>query len=61
MEVRHEREWQSAHKDEDRKQAYLARHKNNERWEDYKSAGSLSKNLLWSKPSFYALNYKWAH
>ena len=42
------------HKDEDRKQAYLARHKNNERWEDYKSAGSLAKHLLWSKPSLSA-------
>lgn len=42
------------HKDEDRKQAYLARHKNNENWNDYKSAGSLSKHLLWSKPSLSA-------
>ena len=41
------------HKDEDRKQAYLARHKN-ENWDDYKSAGSLSKHLLWSKPSLSA-------
>ena len=42
------------HKDEDRKQAYLARHKNNENWADYKSAGSLSRYLLWSKPSLSA-------
>lgn len=42
------------HKDEDRKQAYLARHKNNENWNDYKSAGSLSRHLLWNKPSLSA-------
>ena len=42
------------HKDEDRKQAYLARHKNNENWADYKSAGALSRWLLWSKPSVSA-------
>ena len=42
------------HKDEDRKQAYLARHKRNEQWDDYKSAGSLSRHLLWSKPSLSA-------
>jgi len=42
------------HKDEDRKQAYLARHKKNEDWNDYMSAGSLSKHLLWSKPSLSA-------
>ena len=42
------------HKDEDRKQAYLARHRANENWNDYKSAGSLSFHLLWSKPSLSA-------
>ncbi len=42
------------HKDEDRKQAYLARHKNNENWADYKSAGSLSRYILWNKPSISA-------
>jgi len=42
------------HKDEDRKQAYLARHKKNERWDNYMTAGSLSVHLLWSKPSLSA-------
>lgn len=42
------------HKDEDRKQAYLARHKKNEQWNDYMSAGSLSRHLLWNKPSLSA-------
>ena len=42
------------HKDEDRKQAYLARHKKNEQWDNYMTAGSLSKHLLWSKPSLSA-------
>jgi len=42
------------HKDEDRKQAYLARHKKNEQWDNYMTAGSLSRHLLWSKPSLSA-------
>jgi len=42
------------HKDEDRKQAYLARHKNNENWSDYMTAGSLSRYILWNKPSVSA-------
>ena len=42
------------HKDEDRKQAYLARHKNNEDWNDYMSAGACSKWILWNKPSLSA-------
>jgi hypothetical protein len=41
------------HKDEDRKQAYLSRH-SGENWNDYKSAGSLAKHILWSKPSVSA-------
>ena len=40
------------HKNEDKKKAYLARHsKNNENWNDYQSAGSLAKHILWSKTS----------
>ena len=42
------------HKDEDRKQAYLERHKKNEDWNDYMSAGSLSRYILWNKPSISA-------
>jgi len=39
---------------EERKQLYLARHKSNENWSDYTSAGSLAKNLLWHKTSLSA-------
>ena len=44
----------TTHKDEERKRRYLERHKNNEDWQDYKSAGSLSMHLLWSKPTLSA-------
>jgi len=48
----------TTHKDEERKRRYLERHKNgNENWADYKSAGSLSRHLLWSEPTFEA-SYK---
>lgn len=39
---------------EERKKLYLDRHRNNENWADYKSAGSLSRFLLWNKPTFTA-------
>ena len=40
---------------EERKKLYLERHKNgNENWADYKSAGSLSRYILWNKPSVSA-------
>ena len=39
---------------EERKKLYLDRHKNNEDWNDYKSAGSLSRYILWNKPSVSA-------
>lgn len=39
------------HKDPLRKLRYLARHKKNESWEDYKSPGSLSRYILWNKPT----------
>ena len=42
------------HKDEERKQLYLARHKKNENWQDYKSGGSLARHLLWNKQSVSA-------
>ena len=42
------------HKDEERKQLYLARHKKNENWQDYKSGGSLARHILWNKPSVSA-------
>jgi len=39
---------------EERKKLYLDRHRNNENWADYKSAGSLSRYILWNKPSISA-------
>lgn len=42
------------HKDPERKKKYLARHKKNENWNDYKSAGSLSRYILWNKPTLKA-------
>ena len=44
----------TTHGDLERKQRYLERHKNSENWADYKSAGSLSRYILWNKPSFTA-------
>jgi len=37
------------HRDEDRKKRYLQRHRAREDWNDYKSAGSLSRYILWNK------------
>jgi type III secretory pathway component EscR len=42
------------HKDEERKKRYLERHKKNENWNDYTSAGSLSRYILWNKPTLKA-------
>ena len=39
------------HKDKDRKERYLARHKNNENWNDPKTAGFYATNILWNKPT----------
>ena len=36
------------------KAAYLSRHRRNENWSKPDSAGSLSKWLLWNKPTFAA-------
>jgi len=41
-------------KDEERKQLYLDRHRKRENWDDYMSAGSLSRFLLWNKPTLQA-------
>ncbi len=40
------------HKDDKRKERYLKRHEKNENWNDYMTAGSLSKHLLWNKKTF---------
>ena len=41
------------HKDKDRKEAYIARHKKNEDWtkSGVKTAGFYSKHVLWNKPT----------
>ncbi len=39
------------HKDDIRKQRYLNRHKKPENWNNYMSAGALSRWLLWNKPT----------
>jgi len=39
------------HKDETKKKNYLARHKVRENWNDYMSAGSLARFLLWNEPT----------
>lgn len=42
------------HGDEERKKRYLARHKTNEDWNNPKTAGSLSRYVLWNKPTLTA-------
>ena len=42
------------HKDLKTKANWEARHKVRERWNDYDSAGALSKHLLWNKPTLRA-------
>ena len=42
------------HKNEKRKESYVARHRKNEDWNNMKTAGFWAKNLLWNKPSFSA-------
>ena len=37
------------HKDTERKQKYIDRHKKNENWKDHTTAGFFSKNILWNK------------
>ena len=36
-------------KDDSRKELYLNRHKKNENWNDFTSAGSLSRWILWNQ------------
>lgn len=40
------------HKDDERKQRYLDRHRANENWDNPMTAGSLSKHLLWTHKNF---------
>ena len=39
------------HKDPERKQRYIERHEKRENWNDPMSAGSLSRWILWNKPT----------
>jgi len=39
------------HKDKERKERYINRHKKNENWNDPKTAGFYAKNILWNKPT----------
>jgi len=39
------------HKDSDRMKRYLSRHKKRENWKSPKTAGALSRWVLWNKPS----------
>ena len=42
------------HKDKKRKERYMKRHKVNENWNDPTTAGSLSRYILWNKPTLKA-------
>ena len=42
------------HEDEDRKANYIARHKPNQNWDDYKTAGFWAKRILCNKPTIEA-------
>ena len=37
------------HNDKERKERYLKRHKKNENWDKYMTAGSLSRYILWGE------------
>jgi hypothetical protein len=39
---------------EERKKRYLTRHRKNENWNDPKSAGALSRWILWNEPTIQA-------
>ena len=39
------------HKNPERKQRYLNRHKKTENWSDYNTAGFYATNILWNKPT----------
>ena len=39
------------HKDPERKQRYLNRHRKNEEWTDHTTASFYATNILWNKPT----------
>lgn len=42
------------HKDPERKQRYINRHKKRENWKNLMTAGALSRWILWNKPTLKA-------
>jgi hypothetical protein len=44
------------HKDKERRERYLARHKANETWNDPQTPGSLAKHLLWGESTSFQTN-----
>jgi hypothetical protein len=44
----------SMHKDPERKQRYIDRHKSRENWRDPTTAGALSRYILWNKTTLRA-------
>ena len=42
------------HKDDDRKERYIARRRKNEHWRAPKTAGFYSQHILWNKPTLQA-------
>lgn len=51
---------ESRTKAEKEKKKYLARHRVRENWNDYKSSGSLSRYILWNKPTIKASIHDYA-
>ena len=41
----------TVHKDDERKERYINRHKKNENWNDFNTAGFWSRWVLWNKPT----------
>jgi len=46
----------TVHKDDERKERYINRHKKNEDWNDIYSAGFWSRWILWNKPTITESN-----
>ena len=44
----------TTHGDVNRRDRYDMRHKKHENWNDFRSAGSLAKYILWNKPTLSA-------
>lgn len=44
----------TTHRDDERRERYLTRHRNNENWKNPFTAGALSRWILWNKPTLAA-------